>query len=79
MTKKYHTFSYYFSLYFSNLNIKYLKLTEMDLTRFAMKLFIFLKHVFTLIDGSEKRTTESVCSPGPKNNRIDVAFFFQRH
>ena len=29
-----------FSLYFSSLNLKYLKLTKMDVTRFAMKLFI---------------------------------------
>ena len=28
-----------FSLYFSNLNLKYLKLTKMDITHFAMKLF----------------------------------------
>ena len=28
------------SLYFSSLNLKYLKLTKMELTRFAMKLFI---------------------------------------
>ena len=28
-----------FSLYFSSLNLKYLKLTKMDITRFAMKLF----------------------------------------
>ena len=30
-----------FSLYFSSLNLKYLKLTKMDITRFAMKLFIW--------------------------------------
>ena len=30
-----------FSLYFSSLNLKYLKLTKMDITRFAMKLFIY--------------------------------------
>ena len=29
-----------FSLYFSSFNRKYLKLTEMDITHFAMKLFI---------------------------------------
>ena len=29
-----------FSLYFSSLNLKYLKLTKMELTRFAMKLLI---------------------------------------
>ena len=29
-----------FSLYFSSLNLKYLKLIKMELTRFAMKLFI---------------------------------------
>ena len=29
------------SLYFSSLNLKYLKLTKMDITRFAMKLFIY--------------------------------------
>ena len=28
-----------FSLYFSSLNLKYLKLTKMDISRFAMKLF----------------------------------------
>ena len=28
-----------FSLYFSSLSLKYLKLTKMDITRFAMKLF----------------------------------------
>ena len=28
-----------FSLYFNSFNRKYLKLTEMDITRFAMKLF----------------------------------------
>ena len=28
-----------FSLYFSSLNLKYLKLTKMDITRFAIKLF----------------------------------------
>ena len=30
-----------FSLYFSFLNLKYLKVTKMDLVRFAMKLFIY--------------------------------------
>ena len=30
-----------FSLYFSSLNLKYLKLTKMELSRFAMKLFIW--------------------------------------
>ena len=30
-----------FSLYFSSLNLKYLKLTKMELTRFAMKLLIY--------------------------------------
>ena len=30
-----------FSLYFSSLNLKYLKLTKMELSRFAMKLFMF--------------------------------------
>ena len=29
-----------FSLYFSSLNLKYLKLTKMNITSFAMKLFI---------------------------------------
>ena len=29
------------SLYFSSLNLKYLKLSKLDLTRFAMKLFIW--------------------------------------
>ena len=40
-----------FSLYFSSLNLKYLKLTKMDITHFVMKLFIlstciqhFLRH-----------------------------------
>ena len=33
--QKYHLFS----LYFSSLNLKYVKLTKMNLTRFAMKLF----------------------------------------
>ena len=28
-----------FSIYFSSLNLKYLKLTKIELTRFAMKLF----------------------------------------
>ena len=38
--QKYYTFSYHFLyLYFSSLNLKYLKLTKMDMTRFAMKLF----------------------------------------
>ena len=37
---------YKFALYFSSLNIKYLKLTKMELTRFAMKLFIYLKNIF---------------------------------
>ena len=32
-----------FSLYFSSLNLKYLKLTKMDITRFAMKLFIWFQ------------------------------------
>ena len=35
-----------FSLYFSSLNVKYLKFTKMDITRFAMKLFIY---TFTFI------------------------------
>ena len=37
----YHTFSYYFlyTCYFSSLNLKYLNLTKMDITRFAMNLF----------------------------------------
>ena len=30
-----------FSLYFSSLNLKYLKFTKMELTRFAVKLFIY--------------------------------------
>ena len=30
-----------FSLYFSSLNLKYLKLIKMELSRFAMKLFIY--------------------------------------
>ena len=38
--QKDHKFSDTFSLYFSSLHLKYLKLTKMDLTRFAMKLFI---------------------------------------
>ena len=40
--QKYYKFSYYFRLYFSSLNLKYLKLTKMELIRFAMKLFIIL-------------------------------------
>ena len=39
-----------FSLYFSSFNCKYLKLTKMDITRFAMKLFIFFFYL------SEKKT-----------------------
>ena len=39
--QKYNKFSYYFSLYFSSLNLKYLKLTKMELSRFAMKLFMY--------------------------------------
>ena len=31
-----------FSLYFSSLNLKYLNLTKMELTRFAMKLFVYI-------------------------------------
>ena len=38
--KKYYKLSHYFLLYFSRLNLKYLKLTKLDITRFAMKLFI---------------------------------------
>ena len=38
--QKYYKFSYLFSLYFSSLNLKYLKLTKMDITRFAMKLLM---------------------------------------
>ena len=34
-----------FSLYFSSLNLKYLKLTKMDITRFAMKLFMYNKYI----------------------------------
>ena len=34
-----------FSSYFSSLNLKYLKLTKMDLTRFAMKLFTYLSYI----------------------------------
>ena len=33
-----------FTLYFSSLNLKYLKFIKMDLTRFAMKLFISITH-----------------------------------
>ena len=33
-----------FSLYFSSVNLKYLKLTKMELTRFAMKLFTCSRH-----------------------------------
>ena len=36
-----------FSLYFSSLNLKYLKLTTMDITRSAMKLFIY--YFFTIL------------------------------
>ena len=35
-----------FSLYFSSLNLKYLKLTKLDITRFAMKLFICINPSF---------------------------------
>ena len=40
--QKYHKFILLFSLYFSSLkfNLKHLKLTKMDITRFAMKLFM---------------------------------------
>ena len=34
-------FFFFIILYFSSLNLKYLKLTKMDITRFAMKLFIY--------------------------------------
>ena len=37
-----------FSLYFSSLNLKYLKLTKMDITRFAMKLFMWTWKVHRL-------------------------------
>ena len=39
---KYYKFSYDFFKYFSSLNLKYLKLTKMDITRFAIKLHILL-------------------------------------
>ena len=32
-----------FSLYFSSLNLKYLKLAKMDITRFAMKLLCYVE------------------------------------
>ena len=35
-------------LYFSSLNLKYLKLTKMDITRFAMKLFIIFQEMHPL-------------------------------
>ena len=37
-----------FSLYFSSLNLKYLKLAKMELARFTMKLFIllYIKHLY---------------------------------
>ena len=34
-----------FSLYFSSLNLKYLKFTKMELTRVAMKLFSHLQNI----------------------------------
>ena len=37
--QKYYKFSYYFLYIYSSLNLKYLKLTKMELSRFAMKLF----------------------------------------
>ena len=39
--QKYYKFSYYFLYISASLNLKYLKLTKMELSRFAMKLFIF--------------------------------------
>ena len=61
-----------FSLYFSSLNLKYLKLTKMDITRFAMKLFIFWLitspinnwHIYEIVlkhipNGCSKRATLS--------------------
>ena len=56
--QKYYTFSI-FSLYFSSLNLRYLKFTKMDITRFAMELFIYTfmvsyctmwLHVYHLMD-----------------------------
>ena len=38
--QKHHKLSYYLLKYFSSLKLKHLKLTKMDLTQFAMKLFI---------------------------------------
>ena len=43
-------YSWLFSLYFSSLNLKYLKLTKMELSRFAMKLFIYLGPIALQLD-----------------------------
>ena len=43
MIKRFKMFLFY--LYSSSLNLKYLKLTKMDITRFAMKLFIYKSHL----------------------------------
>ena len=49
-----------FSLYFSSLNPKYLKLTKMDITRFAMKLFIYQNKVNSAL--VESVGTEEIAS-----------------
>ena len=55
-----------FSLYFSSLNLKYLKLTKMDITRFAMNLFIYIPGVYfeTLNIWLEIRSVGSIKSMG---------------
>ena len=39
-----------FSLYFSSLNLKYLQLTKMEFTRFAMKLFKYFPNHYWVLD-----------------------------
>ena len=43
MIKSITNFLIIFFIYFCSLNLKYLKLTKMDINRFAMKLFIYFK------------------------------------
>ena len=69
--QKYHKFSYYFPYkYFSSLNLKYLKFTKLDITRFAMKLFIFSLNLCTIFQGNMLDLPQDEDTPEKRVNKI---------
>ena len=64
-----------FSLYFSSLNLKYLKLTKMDITHFAMKLFkhcLIMNTALTFISICADKSVHKliICNKVYQNNNV---------